>query len=392
MDSVGVVARARAARARAFPSRLHDDQIAAILGIALGVAFGTCFVTGVLSHLIQEPPAWFLWPPRPAGLYRVTQGVHVATGIASIPLLFAKLWVVYPKLFRWPPFEGVAHLIERVALVPLITGGLFQVFSGLANVNLWYPYPFGFRGAHYWVAWITIGALVVHVGAKWATTRAALARTYDAGLPMGADQAGADQAGLDRRGFLGAVFATSGLLALFTAGQSVRPLERLALLAPRRPNEGPQGFAVNRTAAGAGVVAAARDPGYRLVVEGKVERPLRFSLDELRTMPQHEASLPIACVEGWSTTQRWRGVRVRDLLDRAGASDDAEITVRSLERGGPSRSAQVNRWHARDRDTLLALEVAGEQLDLDHGFPVRLIGPNRPGTMQTKWVERLVVR
>ena len=387
MDGTGVVARARAVHARAFPSRLHDDRIAAILGIALGVAFGTCFVTGVLSHLIQEPPAWFLWPPRPAGLYRVTQGVHVATGIASIPLLFAKLWVVYPKLFRWPPFAGVAHLIERVALVPLIAGGLFQVFSGLANVNLWYPYPFGFRGAHYWVAWITIGALVVHVGAKWATTRAALARTSDAGRPMGADQAG-----LDRRGFLGVVFATSGLLTLFTAGQSVRPLERLALLAPRRPNEGPQGFAVNRTAAGAGVVAAARDPGYRLVVEGKVARPLRLSLDELRTMPQHEASLPIACVEGWSTTQRWRGVRVRDLLDRAGASDDAEVTVRSLERGGPSGSAELNRWHARDRDTLLALDVAGERLDLDHGFPARLIGPNRPGTMQTKWVERLVVR
>ncbi len=388
MGATGVAARVHEARARAFPSQLHDDRIAAILGIALGVAFGTCFVTGVLSHLIQEPPAWFHWPPRPAGLYRVTQGVHVVTGLASIPLLFAKLWVVYPKLFRWPPFEGVAHLVERIALVPLIAGGLFEVFSGLANINLWYPYPFGFRGAHYWVAWITIGALIVHVGAKWATTRAALSRTYDASLPV----APAVQGGLDRRTFLGAVFASSGLLTLFTAGQTVRPLERLALLAPRRPNRGPQGFAVNRTAAGAGVEVAARDPAYRLVIEGRVARPLRLSLDELRAMPQHEASLPIACVEGWSTTQRWRGVRIRDLLDRAGAAGDAEVVVRSLERGGPSASAVVERAHARDRDTLLALEVAGEPLHLDHGFPARLIGPNRPGTMQTKWVERLVVR
>ena len=386
MDA-GLVARVRA---RAFPSRLHDDdRIAAILGIALGVSFGTCFVTGVLSHLIQEPPAWFHWPPRPAGLYRVTQGVHVVTGIATIPLLFAKLWVVYPKLFRWPPFEGLAHFLERIMLVPLIAGALFQVFSGLANINIWYPYPFGFRGAHYWVAWITIGALIVHVGAKLSTTRAALSRTYRATEPVPSALA---DGGLDRRGFLGAVFATSGLLALFTAGQTFRPLERLALLAPRRPNEGPQGFAVNRTAAGAGVEAAARDPGYRLVVEGRVPRLLRLSLDELRQMPQHEASLPIACVEGWSTTQRWRGVRIRDLLDRAGASDDAEVIVRSLERSGPSAAALLERGHARDRDTLLALEVAGEPLHLDHGFPARLIGPNRPGTMQTKWVERLVVR
>ena len=40
-------------------------------------------------------------------LYRVTQGVHVATGLASIPLLLAKLWAVYPKLFTWPPFSSV---------------------------------------------------------------------------------------------------------------------------------------------------------------------------------------------------------------------------------------------------------------------------------------------
>ncbi|MGH9013370.1 MAG: molybdopterin-dependent oxidoreductase [Acidimicrobiia bacterium] len=388
MGGVDVVARPHAAPTPAFPSRLHDDRVAAVLGIGLGVAFGTCFVTGVLSHLIQEAPAWFRWPPRPAGLYRVTQGVHVITGIACIPLLFAKLWVVYPRLFRWPPFGGVAHFLERIALVPLIAGGLFQLFSGLANINLWYPYPFGFRGAHYWVAWITIGALIVHIGAKVAATRVAFARGYDATRPTPP----ADPAVLDRRGFLGAVFATSGLLALFTAGQTVRPLERLALLAPRRPNQGPQGFAVNRTAAGAGVVDAARDPEYQLVVEGRVVRPLRLSLEELRAMPQHEASLPIACVEGWSTTQRWRGVRVRDLLGRAGAADGAEVTVRSLERGGPSASAELDRWHARDPDTLLALEVAGEPLDLDHGFPVRLIGPNRPGTMQTKWVDRLVVR
>lgn len=387
MDIAGVVARTRA---RAFPSRLHDDdRIAAILGIGLGISFGICFVTGVLSHLIQDPPGWFHWPPRPAGLYRATQGVHVVTGIATIPLLFAKLWVVYPKLFRWPPFDGVAHFLERVMLVPLIAGGLFQVFSGLANINLWYPYPFGFRGAHYWVAWITIGALTVHVGAKWATTRAALSHTYGATdlLPRAASEGG-----LDRRGFLGAVFATSGLLALFTAGQTFRPLERLALLAPRRPNEGPQGFAVNQTAAAAGVTKSATDPAYRLLVEGKVAQPLRLSLDELRAMPQHEASLPIACVEGWSTTQRWRGVRIRDLLDRAGASDDADVMVRSLEPRGPSASAMLEAAHARDRDTLLALEVGGEPLHLEHGFPARLIGPNRPGTMQTKWVERLVVR
>src|SRR5207244_11518566 len=66
-----------------------------------------------ISHLIQQPPSWFVWPSRPAGLYRVTQGLHVATGIASIPLLLAKLWTVYPLLWTWPPARNVAHAVER---------------------------------------------------------------------------------------------------------------------------------------------------------------------------------------------------------------------------------------------------------------------------------------
>jgi len=53
-----------------FTSPLHETRIAAILGIALGVSFTICFLTGLLSHLIQHPPSWFHLPARPAGLYR----------------------------------------------------------------------------------------------------------------------------------------------------------------------------------------------------------------------------------------------------------------------------------------------------------------------------------
>ena len=380
---------AEATTPRVFTSSLRDERNAAILGVALGVSFTVCFVTGVLSHLIQDPPSWFQWPSRRAGLYRVTQGVHVATGLASIPLLLAKLWLVYPKLFAWPPFTSVAHLVERLAILPLVAGGVFELFTGLADTHLWYPWPFNFRSAHYWVAWITIGALVVHLGAKWAITRAAL---FTRASSTEARPADAAASAFDRRTFLATVFAAAGAVTVFTVGQTVRPLRTLALLAPRRPDVGPQGFPVNRTAATAGVVETARSPDYRLTVEGKVRRPLTFTTAELRALPQHEATLPISCVEGWSTTQRWRGVRVRDLLARAGARTDAEVRVHSLQRRRAYRSSDLNRWHAHDPDTLLALEVNGEILDLDHGFPLRLIGPNRPGVMQTKWVTRLVVR
>src|SRR4051794_14350119 len=68
-----------------FSSAAHDERTASVLGVALGLAFGTCLLTGIFSHLAQHPPSWFLLPTRPAGLYRVTQGLHVATGIAAIP-------------------------------------------------------------------------------------------------------------------------------------------------------------------------------------------------------------------------------------------------------------------------------------------------------------------
>ena len=68
------------------------------------------------------------------------------------------------------------------------------------------------------------------------------------------------------------------------------------------------------------------------------------------------------------------------------------VNVVSLEQGGLYAQSLLNDREACDDDTLLATHLNGERLDLDHGYPVRLIGPNRPGVLQTKWVSELVVR
>jgi DMSO/TMAO reductase YedYZ molybdopterin-dependent catalytic subunit len=374
-------------RADAFRSPARSERTAAILGIALGACFAVCFATGLYSHLAQDPTSWFHLPARPAGLYRVTQGLHVATGIASIPLLLAKLWTVYPKLFAWPPFADVASAIERVALLPLVGGAVFLLFTGIANINLWYPWPFNFRAAHYWVAWITVGALVVHVGAKIGTTRRALRR----GDGPPAPEPGAAGDGVTRRQLLGIAFGTSGLLTLFTVGQTVFPLRKLALLAPRRPGDGPQGFPVNRTAREADVVETAQDPGFTLEIAGKVANPVRLGLDEVRALPHRRATLPIACVEGWSANRTWDGIPLRDLLARAGVDEPRAVRVESLQPRRAYRTSYVGAEQVADRDTMLATRVQGEPLALDHGYPLRLIGPNRPGVLQTKWVTRVVV-
>jgi hypothetical protein len=356
------------------------------------VLFGTCFLTGLYSHVQQHPLSWLPVPARPAGLYRITQGVHVASGIASLPVLVAKLWVVWPRFVAFPPFRKVADVVERLGLLALVGGGVFMVFSGVANTAQWYPWRFSFTAAHYWVAWVTIGAIVAHLGAKWAITRRAVRfRSHrpvlaEADASIGARAEG-DHDGLSRRGFLAAVGAASGALTLTTVGETIPVLTPLALLAPRDPRSQP----INRSAANAGVVQRAQAPDYRLTVSGRVARPLSLDLDQVRALPRASATLPIACVEGWSYSARWEGVRLRDLLALAGAPRHAEVRVSSLEANSPYRTSFINRYQAQDRDTLLATHLDGKPLSLDHGYPVRLIGPGRPGVNQTKWVTEVVV-
>ena len=219
-------------------------------------------------------------------------------------MLLAKLWVVFPKLFEWPPITSVAHGLERLALLPLVGGALFMLMSGVANLARWYPWSFFFTSAHYHVAWVTFGALVIHMGAKWVTVRSHVGRDrVDAAEPVAVSS--------QRRTFLAGVAGTAGLAFFAVAGNTVAGLSRVSALAQRRPGVGPQGLPVNKSAKGAGVHQRALDPDYRLVVAGRRGVEKSFTLDELRALPQHEAELPIACVEGWSTSARWRGVRVR---------------------------------------------------------------------------------
>jgi len=264
----------------------------------------------------------------------------VAAGIASVPVLIAKLWLVWPRFVAFPPVKGVSHLVERVGLFPLVAGGVFMTFSGVANIAQWYPWRFSFTASHFWMAWVTMGAIVAHVGAKWAFARRSLARPSrrpalaEADPVLGTVAEPEANNGLSRRGFLGTVAAASGMLTVTTVGQTFPPLRSLAVLAPRDPGVGPQGYPVNRGAANAGVLDLSRSPAYRLVVEGRVATPLALELDQLLALPTSVARLPISCVEGWSYSASWRGVAVRDLLAVAGAEPDRTVLLESLEPQG----------------------------------------------------------
>jgi hypothetical protein len=366
-----------AALQSSFRSRLHEPRTAVVIGRWLGAAFVVCFLTGLISHGLQDPPGWLRdhLPSRPVNGYRITQGLHVISGIAAIPLLGAKLWTVYPQLFAWPPVRSVLHALERLGIVLLLGAALLEVFTGLLNTLQWYPWPFPFRQTHFWLAWIAVGGLLLHVAAKYPEISANWRMARAARVP-------------GRRAFLTGVALSVVAVSAVTAGQSVPWLRRLDLLAPRRPDIGPQGLPVNRTAAAAGTAAVAV-ADWRLHVVGPT--PYTLTLAELSALPQHTALLPISCVEGWSASAHWTGVRVRDLLERAGAQAGARLRVVSLERHGGYATTEMEADYAQDPLTLLALRVNGQVLAPDHGFPARIIAPNRPGVLQTKWVSRLEV-
>ena len=70
-----------------FSSTLRSTAVTARIGLVLGIAIAVLFLTGLLSHYQYEPWSWLPEPAKPVWGYRLTQGIHVATGIATIPLL-----------------------------------------------------------------------------------------------------------------------------------------------------------------------------------------------------------------------------------------------------------------------------------------------------------------
>ncbi|HEU0101869.1 MAG TPA: molybdopterin-dependent oxidoreductase [Mycobacteriales bacterium] len=398
-----------------FTSPVRGPWLTSVLAAVLLVGLPVLLVTGLLSYAAYEPrlggalPAdpgvlrlpHFAWPTGPSWLYRVNQGLHVGLGLALVPVVLAKLWSVLPKLFAWPPARSLAQVLERLSLLLLVGSILFELVTGVLNIQYWYVFGFDFYTAHYYGAWVFLGAFALHVFLKLPTMvrslrsrslreelRTPLARTVAEPPDLhGLVSPTPGEPTISRRGVLALVGGASALLTLVTLGETVG-IRATALLSPRGRSygDGPNDFQVNRTARAAQVVAAGDD--WRLVLRGG-PREVSLSRAELLAMPQHTAELPIACVEGWSTVQTWTGVRLRDLAALAGVPEPSRGTVRSLEQAGAFAQAVLSGGQLGAGDALLALRVNGVDLSLDHGYPARTIVPAAPGVHNTKWVREI---
>jgi len=402
-------------------SPLRGPWLTAIFGLVLLIGVTVMFLTGLLSYAAYDPQLagndltphkgalgfyLFTWPTGPTWLYRLNQGAHVTLGLVLVPVLLAKLWSVIPKLFDWPPARSPAQALERLSLLLLVGGAVFEFATGILNIQLDYIFPGSFYTLHFYGAWVFMAAFVAHVALRLRRMVTALrSRRLRTELrtPLAATEPEPADPDLlvtpnpaaptiSRRGVLGLVAAGSATLFGLTVGQSLGgPFRRLALLAPhgQSAGSGPNDFQINKTATGVGIRAEQAGAQWRLQLRGPGPA-IELSRQQLLAMPQRRAALPIACVEGWSTSdQTWTGVPLRDLAGLVGSPRPAALHVESLQQHGTFRSARLAANQVMHPDSLLALAVNGAELSLDHGFPARIIVPAAPGVHNTKWVSRL---
>ncbi|WP_414172094.1 molybdopterin-binding protein [Clavibacter tessellarius] len=412
---------------RRLASPARTTRMAVVIGRLLGLAFLVCFGTGLYSHFLQDPLPWMRFPTAPVSLYRVTQGIHITAGIACVPLLLAKLWIVFPELLTYPPVTGVVSFLERASIAVFVGASLLEVTMGLLNTFQWVPFPFYFRQTHYALAFVVIGSLAIHIGVKlpaiaghWRRGQADEspivadapdaaapdADAPDAAAPDATAPAGHAPRGITgrvtawidgtpvpptpvaRRGFLVTVGASVAAVVALTAGQSFRILALLNAFGPRVMGTGPQALPVNRTAEAAGVTETAVDPGWTLTVStGSSSRA--FTMDDLRAMELRHRHAPHRLRRGLEP--------VGDLARRAPQGPDGRGRRRP-GRAPPGHEPRGARRLPAHRDgTRVRARPAHPRgargstalLDIQHGYPARMIAPGRPGVLQTKWLSTL---
>jgi DMSO/TMAO reductase YedYZ molybdopterin-dependent catalytic subunit len=151
---------------------------------------------------------------------------------------------------------------------------------------------------------------------------------------------------------------------------------------------------------------------WTLQVEGEVDSPITLTLDELRKMPSATVTMVLECAgngraffeppvagiqweKGAVGNARWTGVRMADVLKRAGVKGTGRfVTMNGADRGigqQPDFVRQVSIDKAMHPDTLIAYEMNGAPIHPLHGFPLRAIIPGWEGAYSIKWLTNLRV-
>jgi cytochrome b561 len=287
--------------------------------------------------------------------------VHRVVGLTLLFLLFFKLRRVKPRLRRdrWDRATPLSILTAVVALAALSTGAAW-VLGVDVDLAFW-----TLLNVHIGLGLLLVPLVVLHLRARYRSVRRVDFEGRRTALQYGALLLGG---------------------ALVVRGQEltnrVVASEKTRRFTGSKPVEG-EGFPVTSW------VADDPDPldpeTWRLRVDGLVATPLDLSDETLDVTDERRALLD--CTSGWYTVEDWRGVSLEALLDEAAVDASARwVTVHSVT--GYRWSFPLD----EARGFLLATHVAGERLSHGHGFPLRLVAPDRRGFQWVKWVTRIEVR
>ena len=129
---------------------------------------------------------------------------------------------------------------------------------------------------------------------------------------------------------------------------------------------------------------------YTLKVSGLVDRPFTLGYDELRALPPTKLDRDFQCVTGWRVIGvKWQGVRLADLLDRAGVQPNAKAVRFTSFDGTYTESLTLDQ--ARRKDIIVAYKLDGKMIGSDHGGPVRLYAAPMYGYKSLKWLDGIEV-
>jgi methionine sulfoxide reductase catalytic subunit len=148
-------------------------------------------------------------------------------------------------------------------------------------------------------------------------------------------------------------------------------------------------------------LAAGGFADWRLEVTGLIERPLSLSLDDLRAMPKTSQTTMHDCIQGWSYLATWSGVPLQAVLDHCRllpqarylvfrALDDKATSESDPEAGGYFYGTLALKF-ANDPQTILAYEMNGRPLPMEHGAPLRLRVETQLGFKMVKYLRAIEV-
>jgi DMSO/TMAO reductase YedYZ molybdopterin-dependent catalytic subunit len=134
---------------------------------------------------------------------------------------------------------------------------------------------------------------------------------------------------------------------------------------------------------------ASRFADWKLSIDGLVERPGSFSIDQLKSYPSKSQITEVACEEGWSYIGEWNGVPLSYVLDLVGTRPEARyIVYYSIQ---PDWWTSIDMADAMHPQTFLTYGMNGNDLPVPHGGPLRLRVPRQLGYKSVKFITRMTV-